>query len=181
MCLKSSIQTWDETVITMVLVFLRFGSQTNLRIWTQTLSCCEARNKDQKRDMRLTGRYQYFCLFCRKTWHQGSFHSSQCTATQGIRTHVLQIWSVDGQVSLPSKSLPVTCLAADVMQPDRQCATCQAWYDNVGVHTVERLDPKDLSTLVSALSSRHTGDSNSFLHSDASPSVSTGCSTWLCQ
>jgi hypothetical protein len=33
--------------------------------------------------------------------------------------------------------------------------------DHIGVTTVERPDPKDLFTLVSAWSSRHTGDSNS--------------------
>ncbi len=43
-------------------------------------------------------------------------------------------------------SLPVTCQTAKVSQPDRLCATCQALHDCIGVTSVERPDPKDLST-----------------------------------
>jgi hypothetical protein len=54
-------------------------------------------------------------------------------------------------------NLPVTRHSARVMQPYRECATFEAWHDNVGVTTVERPDPNDLSTLVSAWSYSHAG------------------------
>ncbi len=42
-------------------------------------------------------------------------------------------------------SLPITWQIASIIQPDRLCDTCRARHDDVGVTTVERSDPKDLS------------------------------------
>jgi hypothetical protein len=39
--------------------------------------------------------------------------------------------------SARQERLPVMCQAVVQLQPDRQCATCQAWHDHTGVTNIE--------------------------------------------
>ncbi len=97
-------------------------------------------------------------------------------------------------------SLPVTCQPERFTQPDRLTWSCDhashVLRHHVGVITVERSNPKGLSTFSNAPSSCRTGDSNSsppdlelgalikWLAADAGLSVSAGFSTycwfWKC-